>query len=69
MFEGFFTDCALAAHESSLATIPGPFDIHDAGHATGVRSTDGEAATGTFCGVTAEGAKRAKGGTSGGIRT
>lgn len=48
MFEGFFTDGALAAHKGSLATIPGAFNIHNAGHATGIRSTNGETATRAF---------------------
>lgn len=74
VFEGFFTDGAFAPDKGSLTTVPGAVDIHDTGHVARIRGTNGQTTVGTVYGGTVygrttEGAKRAKGGTSGGIRT
>ena len=61
MFKGFFTDSTLAANESSLTTIPGPVNLHHAGHIATIRRTSGcgQGTFRAFRGSTAKGAKRA----------
>lgn len=69
MFEGFFTDGTFATDKGSLTTVPRAVDFYDSSHVGRIWGTNGQVALRPVCRVTTEGAKRAKGRTSGGIWT